>query len=466
MFTRLRQLVVYLAVADVVITQLALLAADQARRYVPLGQPLDPNLTYLNPVIHLIVLVVFPTTFLALHVYSVRRDANPVGDATGVLRAVAVATFVFAGVLYFSFRDVPRLLVIYFFVLELAGLALMRLCVLLGLRVLRAQGRSLSRVLIVGAGEMAERVVVAVRSRLGDTVEIVGCVDDEATAGPAGIPVLGRVADAPNLVRAAALDEIILALPSERYDDVESLAYSVLTLPVRVRLVPDFLRLVVVQSSVEALGGIPLIGLREPRLTGLTWAVKRIFDVVTTTLLILVSWPLMLLIALAIRLDSPGPIIFSQQRVGENGRLFWVYKFRTMITSADMQRPEIVLDVKGQKIYKAPDDKRVTRVGRFLRRTSLDELPQFFNVIKGEMSLVGPRPEQPFIVEQYEPWQRQRLAVPPGITGWWQINGRSDLPLHLNTQFDLYYIRNYSIWLDLMILWKTLGVVVRGEGAY
>jgi lipopolysaccharide/colanic/teichoic acid biosynthesis glycosyltransferase len=125
-----------------------------------------------------------------------------------------------------------------------------------------------------------------------------------------------------------------------------------------------------------------------------------------------------------------------------------------------------VLDEQGQKIFKAPNDRRVTRVGRLLRRTSLDELPQFFNVVKGEMSLVGPRPEQLFIVEQYEPWQRQRLAVPPGITGWWQVSGRSDLPLHLNTDFDLYYIRNYSLWLDLLILWKTVWVVMAGRGAY
>jgi exopolysaccharide biosynthesis polyprenyl glycosylphosphotransferase len=466
MFTRLRPLIFYLAMADVMLTQLALLVADRVRRYIPLGEPLDPNLTNLNPAIQLIVLLVFPATFLALHVYSVRRDTNPVGDATGLVRAVGAAMFVFAGVLYFSYRDLPRLLVIYFFVFELAGLAALRLSLLLGLRLLRWRGRPLSRVLMAGAGEMAERVVEVVRARLPDTVEVIGCVDDAAAAGPCGLRVLGRLADAPRLVTEGEVDEIIIALPSEQYAAVEALAYSLLTLPVRIRLVPDYLRLVVVQSSVEALGGIPLIGLREPRLTGLTWAVKRVFDVVATTLLLLVTWPLMVFIALAIRWDSPGPAIFKQQRVGENGRMFWVYKFRTMITDADMQQPDIVLDRHGQKVFKAPDDKRVTRMGRFLRRTSLDELPQFFNVIKGEMSLVGPRPEQQFIVEQYEPWQRQRLAVPPGLTGWWQVNGRSDLPLHLNTQFDLYYIRNYSLWLDLVILWKTIGVVLRGVGAY
>ena len=135
-----------------------------------------------------------------------------------------------------------------------------------------------------------------------------------------------------------------------------------------------------------------------------------------------------------------------------------MYKFRTMVAGAENK-------VNQETFEKRPDDPRVTTLGRFLRRTSLDELPQIFNVLKGEMSLVGPRPEMTFIVDKYEPWQRQRLAVPPGITGWWQVSGRSDLPMHLNTQYDLYYIRNYSILLDLKILWRTAGVVIRGKGA-
>jgi len=160
-------------------------------------------------------------------------------------------------------------------------------------------------------------------------------------------------------------------------------------------------------------------------------------------------------------------VIFKQQRVGENGQLFWMYKFRTMVCGAEeAQRAVAVRGEDGKIVYKVRGDPRVTRVGRILRRTSLDELPQLFNVLKGEMSLVGPRPEQVFIVEQYEPLQRRRLAVPPGITGWWQISGRSDLPLHLNTQYDLFYIRNYSLLLDLRILWKTVAAVIRGKGAY
>lgn len=467
MFVRLRRLIVLLALADFIGTQLALWAADQVRRWLPLGSALgdDPG-TFLNPVIHLIVALVFSSTFLTLSVYDVQRDTRPVGDPMRLTRAVAVGVFIFAGVLYFSYRDVPRLLVIYFFFLLWAILALIRLSFGLSLRFLRRQGRPLSQVLLVGVGETAAAVAAALAARLGDSVHIVGCADDKATRGPLGLPVLGQLADVPALVESLHLDEVILALPAEEYEVVEALAFVLLTRPVRVRLVPDFLRLVVVQSSVESLGGLPLIGLREPRISGMTWAIKRVFDVVTTTVLLALIWPVLLVIAIAIRLDSPGPVLLKQQRVGENGRLFGMYKFRTMRAETAAQPAEAQIDAEGHPIYKVRDDARITRLGRFLRRMSLDELPQLINVVLGEMSLVGPRPELQFIVEQYEPWQRQRLAVPPGLTGWWQVSGRSDLPMHLNTHLDLYYIRNYSLWLDLKILWKTVGVVLQGKGAY
>ncbi len=466
MFARLRRLILVLALADFAAAQLALWMADLMRRFIPLGNPSAGEAAFLNPAIHLVVAIVFPATFLSLAVYDVRRDTRPVGGAAALARAVAVGMFVFAGVLYFSFRYVPRLLVIYFFFIELAGVTAIRLLAGMGLSLLRRRGHPLSRVLLVGTGEAAATVADALRRQFGDSVVLVGCAGEGAGPSPAGLPVLGGLADVPELARAQAVDEVILALPSEQHAEVEALSFALLTTPVRVRLVPDYLNLVFVQSSVESVGGIPLIGLREPRIAGSTWAVKRLFDIIVTTLLLLILWPLMLLIALIIRLDSPGPVLFSQPRVGENGRLFRMHKFRTMVADAETRPPSPDFDVEGRPTYKLAHDERITRIGRFLRQTSLDELPQLFNVLKGEMSLVGPRPEVQFIVEQYEPWQRQRLAVPPGITGWWQVNGRSDLPMHLNTHLDLYYIRNYSLWLDVKILWMTVGVVMRGEGAY
>lgn len=466
MYAQLQRLVVYLAILDLLATQAALVAADWARRAVPLGQPLGPADTLLNPGLYLIVALVYPAAFVALGAYDLRRETRPLGDAAGLTRAVAVGTFVFAGVLYFTYRDVPRLLVVYFSVALLALVAACRLLIGLGLRLLIRRGRPLSRVLLAGTGEVAARVAAEVQARLGESVQILGCVDDDPGPLPGGMTLLGKLADVPGLVSRMGVDDVIVALPASQYLAVEALVYGLLALPVRVRLVPDYLRLVVVQSSVESLGGIPLIGLREPRISGLAWAVKRSFDLAATMALLALSWPLMVLIAVAIRLDSPGPVIFKQQRVGENGRLFWMYKFRTMCADAERRGPQLGFDEQGHPIYKWPNDMRVTRVGRWLRRTSLDEMPQFFNVLRGDMSLVGPRPEMLFLVERYDAWQRQRLAVPPGLTGWWQVNGRSDLPMHLNTQFDLYYIRNYSLWLDLRILWKTVWVVVRGQGAY
>jgi lipopolysaccharide/colanic/teichoic acid biosynthesis glycosyltransferase len=167
--------------------------------------------------------------------------------------------------------------------------------------------------------------------------------------------------------------------------------------------------------------------------------------------------PLLLLIAALVRLTSPGPALFRQERVGENGRLFTIYKFRSMVEDAGDRLPAV---------HKDEADPRITLLGRFLRRTSLDELPQLVNVIKGDMSLVGPRPELPALVDRYEPWQRQRFAVPQGITGWWQVSGRSARPMHLHTADDVYYVKNYSLGLDLQILLRTISVVLRGRGAY
>jgi lipopolysaccharide/colanic/teichoic acid biosynthesis glycosyltransferase len=174
-----------------------------------------------------------------------------------------------------------------------------------------------------------------------------------------------------------------------------------------------------------------------------------------------------LAVAAAIKLEDGGPIFYGSRRMGENGAEFDMRKFRTMRVGADREQTLYnQVDEAGNVLHKRPDDPRVTKVGGFLRRTSLDELPQLFNVLRGEMSMVGPRPELPWLVEKYSPWQRKRFSVPQGITGWWQINGRSDRPLHLHTEDDLYYIQNYSLWLDLLILWRTIPVVIRRRGAF
>jgi lipopolysaccharide/colanic/teichoic acid biosynthesis glycosyltransferase len=197
--------------------------------------------------------------------------------------------------------------------------------------------------------------------------------------------------------------------------------------------------------------------------------IKRVFDIVASIILLVALLPVMMVIALLIKLDSPGPILFHQKRVGEGGRLFWMHKFRSMIDGADKIEAQLMQrTAEGLSLFrKSPEDARVTRVGHFLRRSSLDELPQLLNVLKGEMSLVGPRPELPGLVDIEDSHQRRRFAVPQGMTGWWQVNGRMKRAAPAQrVEDDLFYIQHYSFWLDLLILWKTVQAVIWGEGAY
>jgi lipopolysaccharide/colanic/teichoic acid biosynthesis glycosyltransferase len=194
---------------------------------------------------------------------------------------------------------------------------------------------------------------------------------------------------------------------------------------------------------------------------------KRAFDLGLSLLALVIAIPLMALSMLTVYLEDGSPVIFRQKRVGRNGQLFEMFKIRTMVKNAgQLQSPREELAVSSSLVNGGKEDPRITRVGRVLRRFSLDELPQLFNVLAGTMSLVGPRPELPDLAKKYEPWQRQRFSVLPGITGWWQINSRSDQPMQLHIEDDLYYIRNYSIWLDIQIIVRTIWVVLSGKGAY
>lgn len=219
-------------------------------------------------------------------------------------------------------------------------------------------------------------------------------------------------------------------------------------------------------ATVQDLDGRLRIGLQQAAMGPFERRVKRLFDLVVGSIFLILALPLLGVIAVAIRLDSPGPVLFRQQRVGENGKQFGMFKFRSMVDGAEAREIEQLRIADNGQPLKCADDPRVTRVGRFIRRASIDELPQLLNVLRGEMSLVGPRPELPWIVAMYEPWQYRRLDVPQGMTGWWQVNGRSDKPMYLHTEEDIFYIENYSFLLDLRILGRTAGAVIRQRGAY
>jgi exopolysaccharide biosynthesis polyprenyl glycosylphosphotransferase len=462
--------VLFLVTADLTLTCISLFLAGQARFILPYGVRLTEKMVALPLVVYAAAVVIWGVNFVLFSVYDRRRLLRIVDEAQLVTAAAAMSNLVLAGLLYLTYRDVPRLLFVYFVVLDVFFLLMLRITLRIGFRLVGARRMQEVRVLIVGAGKVGRQVAQEIQAQSWTGLTLVGYLDDDPSKQGSlveGAPVLGQLETANRLVQSQRIDEVILALPLRAHGPLEDLVLALQSLPVRVRVVPDFFDLAIFRATIDDFGGIPLIGLRDPAIDGYNRTIKRAFDLLIATLGLLVVWPIMLLVAVAIKLDSPGTVFFKQQRVGENARVFTMIKFRSMVVDAEQRQAEVLQTTdNGVVMHKTANDPRITRVGHFIRRTSLDEIPQLFNVLKGDMSLVGPRPELPFLVERYERWQRQRFAVPPGITGWWQINGRSDKLMHLHTEDDLYYIRNYSPLLDLQILWRTIAVVLRGRGAY
>ncbi len=379
-----------------------------------------------------------------------------------------MAALICAGILYLGFREFSRWLFVTFVFFNTVFILGWRIVLRAWFRLWRSPARE-RRVLIVGAGKTGRSVGQMMQNYQWAGLNLVGYLDDDLAKKEDGLAILGSVGRARQVVEKYNIQDVVVALPQRAYGQINNLTLTLHDLPVHVRVVPDYFSLALYRASVDDFGGIPMINLRDPALNEVQRLVKRIFDLAFGTASVMLLLPILSIIALLIKLDSKGPIIFRQERVGENGRIFKMFKFRTMVPDADEHR-EVITEVdpnNGQFLFKKRrDDPRITNIGRFLRRTSLDELPQLFNVLIGDMSLVGPRPELPWLVDQYEPWQRKRFAVPQGMTGWWQVNGRSDKPLHLHTEEDLYYVQNYSIWMDIYILLKTPWVVLRGKGAY
>ncbi len=453
-----------LFIGDLLWTQVALIVARQLRLALPFGMQFsletgEPLTFEIDVTFYLLVLAVWAAVFLVLPVYDHHRSLHAIGDAQITLVAISFAVLILAGLAYFFYRELSRVLFVYFALIDALSLLAWRGLLRAALRVRhRAWPGTQRRVLIVGSGLLAEEVAARIENYRWTGLELIGFLSDqpERTGGR----VLGDLNAAFTIVQRDHIDEVIIALPLRAHQDLIDLIASLQRLPVSVRVVPDLFDLAFTRTGIENLDGIPLIGLRDPVMTPLQRAVKRAFDLVVASLALIVCALPMLIIAVAIRRDSPGPALFRQQRVGEGGRLFWMIKFRTMTVGAAQQPPLDTAD------FKRRDDPRLTRVGRRLRQLSLDELPQLFNVLRGDMSLVGPRPELPWLVDQYADWQRKRFNVPQGMTGWWQVNGRSDKPTLAKTRDDLYYIQNYSLLLDLVILWRTIGAVVRRKGAF
>jgi exopolysaccharide biosynthesis polyprenyl glycosylphosphotransferase len=427
-----------------------------------------PAPVVLPPILYAVFPLFWVVVLMAFSVYDGRKNLRVVAELGSLTGSSLLAVVGMAGILYLSFRDVSRFMFLFFCLLAFISLVIWRLAARVIFRARRSDGSARRRVLILGAGEGGRQFQELVLSQKHLGLELVGFLDDNPAKPEPGRLVLGPLESLRQEIVRSRVDDVVVALPRTAAEQLNWVVSELHDQPVKVWVIPDYFSLALHRASVEEFAGIPMLDLRAPAFSEYQRMLKRAFDLLVT----LLALPLILLvglpIALAIRLDSPGPVFYRSRRIGENGKLFTMLKFRTMVENADAMRESLArIDENGIAIFrKRRDDPRITRVGSLLRKTSLDELPQIINVLLGEMSLVGPRPEVPDLVEKYQPWQRKRFAVPQGMTGWWQVHGRSDKPMHQHTEEDLYYVQHYSVWLDLQILLLTIWVVLTGKGAY
>jgi exopolysaccharide biosynthesis polyprenyl glycosylphosphotransferase len=322
------------------------------------------------------------------------------------------------------------------------------------------KGHGRVRVLVVGGGELGRETILRIREHPDIGFRLEGYIKADPRderEDILGYPALGRLDDIIPVIQRHNIEEVFLAVPDMKEDDTFSLMEKLQAeRSVVCKVVANMLFVIANRAKVDEITGLPVIAFRDSRLPRWQRVARRLLDLAGGLLLATASAPFALLFALLIKLDSKGPILFVHERVGRDGLVFRMWKFRTMLWNCEPYAD-------------APQDQsdpRITRLGRFLRKTSLDEIPQVLNVLRGDMSLVGPRPEMPFIVQTYTEWQKTRLRVKPGLTGLWQVAGRKNLPLHQNLEYDYYYVKNQSLLLDAEILLRTVPAVLLGRGAY
>ncbi|GAC1515250.1 MAG: sugar transferase [Chloroflexota bacterium] len=447
---------------DLVLTLIAVKVAEQLRLHIVTTlEQRGEVFASVGWEVYVLVLGIWPILFLLLGVYESGRRTSLAADLGSLWLAIFLSMMVLASLFYLLANDPrtapSRLFFGYFFLVDLTLLTSCHIGFDSAIAAMRRHGRHLRRVLLIGGGVRGRHVAVRLRGRETEGLLMVGYLCNPDEAAVPDLQRLGTEADLLDTVNSLSVDEVVIALPATKHLDALRMTSDLQERQVQVRIMPDVFEMVAMKARVEDLFGLPLVSITEPSITATQARVKRAFDVSMAALLLLLVSPIMAAIAVAVRMDSAGPIFIHQRRVGAGGTVFPMHKFRSM-----QWRPDDLDTAYGKR----RDDPRVTRVGRYIRRASLDELPQLWNVLVGEMSLVGPRPELPAIVESYEPWQRKRFNVPPGMTGWWQVNGRSERSMHMNTEIDLFYVQNYSILLDLQILARTLGAVIKGKGAF
>ncbi len=458
-------LLLALLAADALAAALAFLGAFGLRFSTPLfPMPVEyPSLSRYLP----LLLAVFPLQAFAFQLaglYRIRRERSKADEAFAQVRGVTLTTILLVAATFFiRSESYSRLVMLIFWGLDLALVFGVRLGIREVLRHLRRRGRFLRHVLIVGAGPLGREVAETLRGHPELGLRVVGFLDDHLPVGERveGREVLGDYNAVHSVVQSHRVSQIFVALPLEAHQQLMKILNALEGELVDIKVVPDILQFITLRSAVEELDGLPIIGLSESPITGWSRLAKRLFDLSYASLGLLLLSPVFALIALAIKLSSPGPVFYKQERMGLDGRRFLMYKFRTMIERAE--------DETGP-IWAAPHDARRIRVGSILRRLSLDELPQLLNVIMGEMSLVGPRPERPYFVDQFKarvPQYMLRHKVKSGMTGWAQVNGwRGQSSIERRIEYDLYYIENWSLAFDLKILILTFWRGWRDRHAY
>ncbi len=459
---------------DVLLINVAFVVAYWVRYELQLFREVDPAF-YVPYRVYWPFVALFTMLLILVYrqqgVYQAPRQISWFDEFYAILTGTATGT-VITIVFIFLYRPAfySRAIFIYAGLITVGVLGLGRFIKVVLLRRLRRRGIGVNRVLIVGAGEVARTVMRAVVANPECGLVIVGFLDDNPVRGGTDIGrfrAMGSIDRLPEVLAEEDIGEVIITLPWQYHRRIIGVMAQCERENVRGRIVPDLFQITLNRMQVEEIAGVPMIGMKEVGISGLNQFIKRAIDVFFAALALVLSAPLMALVALMIKMESPGPVLFRQERVGKNGRHFIFYKFRSMIEGAERQQEHLKeLNEADGPLFKIKDDPRMTRLGKWLRRYSLDELPQFYNVLHGDMSLIGPRPPIPAEVAQYEEWHKRRLDIAPGITGLWQVSGRSELTFDEMALLDIYYIENWTPSLDAKILWQTVPRVIFGNGAY
>ena len=412
------------------------------------------------------VLPFYAVIYYACGVYAPKRTVRRRFEIFGIIKANTIGIVALIIALYMIIREInfSRSVIAFFYIFNVGITSSFRLALRRGLRTIRRKGYNLKHILLVGYSRAAEEYI----DRLTDNPQwgyvACGILDDHIPAGTVykGVKVLGRLGNLEVILPENKLDEIAISLALQDYDHLEGIVATWEESGVHTKCIPDYNSLIPSRPYTEDLMGLPVINIRYVPLTNTgNIIIKRIVDVCGAVCGMALTSPLMLLAALLIKLTSPGPVIFRQERVGLHNKPFYMYKFRTM----ERQVPG-----EEKKAWTVRNDPRVTPVGKFLRRTSLDELPQLFNILRGDMSLVGPRPERPLFVDKFKeeiPRYMVKHQVRPGLTGWAQVNGlRGDTSIRKRIEYDIYYIENWTVWFDLKIILMTFFTGFINKNAY